>query len=152
MEINVKVIAGAKKNIVIRNEDYWKVSTFNVKHEGAGIALRFDKNRDGRKVAANLEPVWTGHRTNESDPLAVRFEQVEPPTSEAGLPPNAAKMLAAIRAAGPLTRDHVNDAVPGIHKSNKSRNLNLLVQRGLVQQTADGLYIEVQDMVAEGLR
>ena len=110
---------------------------------GAALCLDVQKNRDGRRPRVFLEPVWSGHRASADRPLSLHFERMEPPTNEDKLTPTATKILAAIRAAGPLSRNDAYDAAPKVHRTTRDRNLSVLVKRKLVEQQADGRYIAV---------
>jgi hypothetical protein len=110
-----------------------------------GPLLKVDclKNRDSERPTVHLEPVWAGHRTSTENPLSLRLEPTTAPTppSEAGLPPTAVKILAAIRAAGPLSKLDAFDAAPGVHRTTRTRALGLLLKRKLVSEEPDGRLI-----------
>jgi hypothetical protein len=113
--------------------------------DGPALVLDFGKNRDARKDKIHLEPVWTGHRDAPDRPLTLALHPTAAPIppDEAGLPDTAVKMLAAIRAAGPLNQEDVFDAAPGLHRSTYFRNLGLIRQRKLADTTPDGRWISV---------
>jgi hypothetical protein len=113
--------------------------------EGAALVLDFGKNRGAKKEKIHLEPVWTGHRDSADRPLTLTLLQTSAPIppDEGRLPDTAVKMLAAIRAAGPLEQEDVFDAAPGRHRSTYFRNLALLRERKLIDSMPDGLWIAV---------
>ena len=111
--------------------------------DGPALVLDFGKNRDAKKEKIHLEPVWTGHRETADRPLTLTLLPTTAPTqpSEDGLPDTAIKILAAIRAAGPLEQEDVFDAAPGLHRSTYFRNLGLLRERKLVESLPDGRWV-----------
>ena len=113
--------------------------------DGPALVLDFGKNRDAKREKIHLEPIWTGHRDSAERPLTLSLRPtVAPiPPDEAGLPDTATKMLAAIRAAGPLKQDDIFDAAPGLHRSTYFRNLGVLRKRELIDITPDKRWIAV---------